>query len=486
MPNYQTPGVYVEEVDAFPPSVVGVATAIPAFIGSTKKAVDADGASLLYKPTRIKNMLEYEAMFGKAKNVPFKVTLHGDVSKKGMTVSAGSAADFNCLVYYSLKHYFLNGGGPCYIVSIRTYGDEPANQASYDKALKALEKVDEVTLLLPTDAVHLDPANYYTIAGMALSQCHKLQDRFTILDVLDEDEGEYFADTYGVEEPAKDGKGIDAFRNNVSTYLDYGAAYYPYLKTTLPYAWDEAEVELDGNLTKAVPDGDPEVVVDVAGKKLADIKEENTEIYNAIKAKLGKQTVLLPPSAAMAGIYARTDNDRGVWKAPAGSSDGAVVGLTGPLKLITNEDQENMNIDSTSGKSINAIRTFTGKGTLVWGARTLMGNDNNWRYINVRRLFIMVEESCKKATEFAVFEPNDAGTWLKIKAMLQSFLFQLWQKGALVGPTPDSAYEVNVGLGVTMTEQDILEGRMNIEVKFAPSRPAEFIVLSFSQLVQKA
>ena len=185
----------------------------------------------------------------------------------------------------------------------------------------------------------------------------------------------------------------------------------------------------------------------------------------------------------MAGIYSQVDGTRGVWKAPANVSVSAV---TGPSVVIDNNLQNALNVDPTSGKSINVIRSFTGKGTLVWGARTLDGNSNEWRYINVRRLFITIEESVQKASAFAVFEPNDATTWLKVKAMIDNYLYGLWQQGALAGPKPESAYYVHVGLGKTMTTQDILEGRMNIEIGIAAVRPAEFIILKFSHKMQEA
>ncbi|MCA9635937.1 MAG: phage tail sheath family protein, partial [Myxococcales bacterium] len=210
---------------------------------------------------------------------------------------------------------------------------------------------------------------------------------------------------------------------------------------------------------------------------LAAIATTNTARYNLIKRRLADQRVILPPSAAIAGIYARTDRERGVWKAPANVGLSAVVG---PTEQVTSDEQERLNVDPGSGKSINAIRAFSGKGTLVWGARTLAGNDNEWRYIPVRRLFLMIEESARKATSFAVFEPNDSNTWLKVKGMLESYLYGLWEQGALQGATPEAAYYVNVGLGKTMTPQDVLEGRMIVEIAAAAVRPAEFIVLRFS------
>jgi len=157
-----------------------------------------------------------------------------------------------------------------------------------------------------------------------------------------------------------------------------------------------------------------------------------------------------------------------------------------PKVLVTNEMQDNLNVDPSTGKSINAIRTFAGKGVLIWGARTLAGNDNEWRYVPVRRLYIFVEESVKKATEFVVFEPNTKLTWVRTKAMIENFLTGLWRDGALAGAKPEDAFFVNVGLGETMTAQDILEGRMNIEIGLAAVRPAEFIILKFSHKLQES
>ena len=216
---------------------------------------------------------------------------------------------------------------------------------------------------------------------------------------------------------------------------------------------------------------------------LESLKAKDNALYGKIKLRMADERVTLPPSPAIAGIYVRVDRDRGVWKAPANVTVASVIS---PLVKISSQDQEILNIDPDAGKSINAIRDFTGKGTLVWGSRTLAGNDNEWRYVPVRRLFITIEESTRKATSFAVFEPNDATTWLKVKAMIESYLYGLWEQGALAGPKPESAYFVNVGLGKTMTTQDILEGRMNVEIGIAAVRPAEFIILRFSHKLQQA
>jgi len=177
------------------------------------------------------------------------------------------------------------------------------------------------------------------------------------------------------------------------------------------------------------------------------------------------------------------DNQRGVWKAPANVS---LATVSKPIIKIDDAQQEDLNVDVIGGKSINAIRSFTGKGTLVWGARTLAGNDNEWRYISVRRFFNMVEESVRNATGWAVFEPNDASTWIRVKAMVENYLTNLWKAGAMAGASSDQAFFVNIGLGTTMSQVDILEGRMNIEIGMAVVRPAEFIVLKFSHKMQES
>jgi uncharacterized protein len=200
-------------------------------------------------------------------------------------------------------------------------------------------------------------------------------------------------------------------------------------------------------------------------------------VYKSILAGISNSMTTMPPSGAIAGVYAMVDRTRGVWKAPAN------VGLNNvlaPAVAFTKPQLDALNVDAVAGKSINAIRYFFGKGTLVFGARTLAGNDNEWRYISVRRFFNMVEESSKKSTEGFVFEPNDSNTWVKVQGMIENFLVTLWREGALQGAKPEHAFYVAVGLGKTMTALDILEGRMIVEIGMAVVRPAEFIILRFS------
>lgn len=208
----------------------------------------------------------------------------------------------------------------------------------------------------------------------------------------------------------------------------------------------------------------------------------NMPLYAEIVAKLAVSMNTVPPSGAIAGIYAKTDATRGVWKSPANVSINGIIGLTDD---INDANQEDMNIHET-GKSINAIRKFTGKGFLVWGGRTLAGNSNDWRYVNVRRLANMIEESVKKACMQFVFEPNVSLTWVSVKGMIDNYLATLWKDGALAGSKTEHAFFVSIGLNETMSAQDILEGRMIVKVGYAPSRPAEFIILEFKQMQQKS
>ena len=457
MVTYKTPNVYVEEISTFPPSVAEVSTAIPAFVGYTEKA-QRGSEDLTNQPTRISSLLDYETLFGKAQATDFEVTPNED------GIASIKTPDLKYLMYYALRIYFDNGGGSCYIVSVGKYGDNGTKTVgNFEAGLSALEKEDEPTLILLTDAVNLGNTDYYGLCQKALEQCNKLKDRFAILDVLPNE--------IGTEQAGTD------FRNSLQVsevdYLKYGAAYYPYLQTSLNYQYTDDSVTIKGETSEAGETND---------SKLTDIKTTNTDLYNKIKTEIAKKRVVLPPSAAVAGVYARVDRDRGVWKAPANVSLASVLA---PTVKITNEEQENLNVDPTAGKSINAIRSFTGKGTLIWGARTLAGNDNEWRYIPVRRLFNLIEESIQKATEFVVFESNNAITWLKVKTLIETYLDGLWRQGALAGATQQEAYFVSVGLGLSMTEQDILEGRMIVEIGIAAVRPAEFIILRFSHKLQQ-
>jgi phage tail sheath protein FI len=486
--SYKTPGVYIEEIAKFPPSVVPVETAIPAFIGYTKNQT-YQGENLSNKPVAISSYLEYEQFFGEAPSITIPeatpITIDADGKVTGGISDpnlGGKAPQFR--LAYALRHFYDNGGGKCYVISIGDYSatDTPGSmETDHTSGLEALAKEDEPTLIVFPDLSGMDmdaasvPTEYHNVLIKALEQCATLGDRFLICDLWD---GHQTGRT-----------GIDNFRNGMGTRnLKYGAAYHPFVRTTLPFNWDEASIWIDQPLIRDT-DGSsianpnpPKVTLTQLQTNEANSATVNTELYAAVRKELDRYTVTLPPAAAIAGIYATVDRTRGVWKAPANISLNSVRSLTVTIDNGLNDD---MNVHTT-GKSINPLRFFTGKGHLVWGARTLAGNDNEWRYVPVRRFFNMAEESIKKATEPFVFEPNDANTWVKVKAMIENFLILQWRAGALAGAKPEDAFYVRVGLGSTMTALDILEGRMNIEIGMAVVRPAEFIILKFSHKMQEA
>jgi phage tail sheath protein FI len=683
--TYKTPGVYIEEIPKFPPSIAAVATAIPAFIGYTEKALK-QGESLVGKPTRIESIAEYVELFGQGPSQEIELYLDADNNFISSGKPDGSSA---WLLYDSLRMFYANGGGNCYIVSVGSYSDTLDKQDFLD-GLAAVESEDEPTILLFPDAVNLEDPGLHDVQVAALSQCKKLMDRVTLCDTISS--GDFGKDVkklrdgiginnlkygaaYGpwintslprtfyyrdltLKRDNKDGdpiaasgltsdsaiqqmlsdvaeaqNAVDALKDaeadgtddttwaakfkklsdaynassataaadlqaplqgmydllalvvadvsdmiaslptvvttspdpavpetkdfilekDITQYLgssalkssafDVLAAHYNYLATTgMPGEAEEGSEEEPENVTIKLFSDNPSSATTDLGKaielldyanaaaflavsktdvtakyaaattprEMADIarnaaaqaassiialfrfaessaaeyeKKFNDALlsgfgtYKSLVSKAIESLNQLPPSGAIAGVYAAVDSDRGVWKAPANVSLNSVVST---VAKISHEQQADYNVDANAGKSINIIRSFTGKGVLVWGARTLAGNDNEWRYVNVRRFFNFVEESVKKATEQFVFEPNDANTWVRIQAMIENFLTVQWRQGALQGIKPEHAFYVSLGLGKTMTSLDILEGRMIIEIGMAAVRPAEFIILRFS------
>jgi phage tail sheath protein FI len=465
-PTY--PGVYIQEISTLPPSIAPLATAVPGFIGYTEKGPKN-------VPTRLSSMVEFQSIFGGAVPQLLDVTL--TTAAVNIAVSFSTSMDPSnelMMLFYHMQMYFGNGGGPCYIISVGHYEDNSFAVTDFtdpNVGIDKAEEADEITLLVVPEAINFTTAGERaSIYNQMLAQCNKLQDRFAILDV---------ADTGDISTDASDFRSNDVNANN----LKYGAAYYPSLNTVLPLIFSDTDITIiatDPDLPDAVEDFDGLTLDFVLAGDPGNSIPADVALYNRIKQAISARQKLYPCST-MAGIYAAVDRDRGVWKAPAnvGVNLVASLGVT-----INDEEQGGLNVDAVSGKSINAIRKFDGRGTLVWGARTLDGNSNEWRYVNVRRLFINVEESCKKASEFVVFEPNDKNTWLRVKGMINNFLYNIWRDGALAGAKPEDAFFVKVGLGETMSPQDILEGRLIVLVAMAAVRPAEFIVLQFEHKLQ--
>lgn len=526
MGQMKTPGVYIVEKNAFPSSVVEVATAVPAFIGYTEKA-DNKGKSLLNKPWRITSMSEFHNYFGFAPEPKFSISkvsndpsVETDFSQHGTDYVLKQSAG-NYLLYYSMLLFFQNGGGPCYVVSVGDYGSgiEPDR---FMKGIELLIKEQEPTMVVMPETVLLSEADSISVQQAALAHCGgKMKNRVAVLDI--------WGGSRDRQDPA--GDCIESFRSALGiNYLDYAAAYYPWVNTTIVQdkdlnfenfdsgskkvlqtllrgevgepssprsaqqlqaidditRWDSKPKDSKAKEAKGEGEAAPEpgAEEDVYAQKdqLAKSLVAMSPLYVSIMGAMKSHLNLLPPAAAMAGIYTMVDNARGVWKAPANVSLSAVVS---PAVNISHDEQEDLNV-TPQGKSINAIRSFIGEGTLVWGARTLDGNSLDWRYINVRRTMIMLEESIRLATKAYVFEPNDANTWVTIKSMIRNFLTGIWKRGGLAGAVPDDAFSVHVGLGETMTAEDILEGILRVTVLVAVSRPAEFIEITFQQQMQKS
>lgn len=517
--NHKTPGIYITEIPVSPQSVSQVATAIPAFIGYTKKAT-INGSDVINKSIRISSLVQYLQYFGGADdNLSANVVLNNDNSIAKVYTTR------NYQMFNAIQMFFNNGGADCYIISIGLYKAREAAELAVIRDFIAafpgdircfdvLRKEDEPTLIVVPDAVMLPEADFNSVMATALKQCAELQDRFTILDVLNGDKERNFQN----DDP------ITKFRNGITSDLNYGAAYYPWLRTSLPFEITYANINIikgnvvtplnqiiTGNaflkqLDKVKSDYDAKVAslyaavqtemgnpADKEDIETTDLQNHmasleqslvaSSAVYANIKAAIKKEGIVVPPCGAIAGVYAAIDRTRGVWKAPANVALNTVIE---PMVNVDNNMQDDLNVDVKEGKSINVIRSFPGKGILVWGARTLSGNDNEWRYINVRRFFIMVEESAKKATQCFVFEPNDANTWVKVRSMLENYLTVLWRQGALAGAKTEHAFFVKCGLGETMTAQDILEGKLVIEIGMAAVRPAEFIILRFCHKTQQS
>lgn len=496
MAAMKTPGVYIVEKNAFPNSVVEVATAVPAFIGYTEKAVNGN-KSLTNKPWRITSMAEYRSYFGGEPSPVFEIQeAEGTepelvLGGKGYKLVQSNPA---YTLYYNMLLFYANGGGPCYIVSVGDYS-AAFDAEKFTAGVETLIKEQEPTMVLVPEAVYLEKAACVSVQQAVLAHCgYKMKNRFAILDVFDGFKSR--------QDP--DGDAVAAFREDIgSNYLAYGAAYYPWLNTSvvseksITYAnvvvaklkeLIEAEVaewkdeNRQAQIMEQIPKMEDAALEQVDKDLLHTILLQNSMTYRSVLKEIRQKVNLLPPGAAMAGLYTMVDNTRGVWKAPANVS---VSNVIAPTVNISHDDQEDLNVP-LSGKAVNAIRTFTGEGVKVWGARTLDGNSLDWRYINVRRTMIFLEESVKNAARAYVFDPNEANTWLNIKSMIENFLRGVWKRGGLAGAVPDDAYSVHVGLGDTMTPEDILEGIMRITVLVAITRPAEFIEITFQQQMQKS
>jgi len=544
MPEYLSPGVYVEEVDRGPKPIEGVGTAMAAFVGFTEKAEyarEVDGElvveDLLNRPQLVTNWTQFVERFGSfvpSVNLP-----------------------------QSVYGYFSNGGSRCYVVSVRTFPKAEgvlmnaqgkpaltvrARQAGVD-GMKLRVRVGNLALPAPAasgkkaasadaeaateaDAPETSGDRGFTLfvekeatAGgwkpletltdvklqttvvqgkkqVVLAYKNNKLPKFIELAVLEaaslekamprEQEQPLAIDKKLLETPvASDFRGDVSERKGVEgleVLDDVTMLVVPDLMTTMPGQ------KLDLDMVKAVQsmmishcermgdrvailDTPPDLTPQEAKRWRMDIAGFDSSYaamyYPWIKVMdAATDTVVkMPASGHVAGLWARSDNTRGVHKAPANE---VLLGAIGLAYQITKGEQDTLN-----PIGVNCVRSFPGRGIRVWGARTL-SSDPAWRYINVRRLFNFVEKSIENGTQWVVFEPNDRKLWARVNRDVSSFLRIVWRDGALFGSSPAEAFYVKVDDELNPPESRDL-GRLIIEIGMAPVKPAEFVIFRISQ-----
>lgn len=475
MATYQTPGVYIEEVELGAKPIAGVGTSVAGFVGTVglskvlpkktelptnsdilkltdlnskfDQALTAETAEkyndlidrvqemneivftiesdikLLDEIKRTKalndlltikeqvNISKEVARFVKYLHKPTLVTSWGDFTSKFGYYT--KTAPYMAPAVFS---FFLNGGTTAFIVTTKDSKDASIKGtdggAGARTGLTALTDVDEVTIVMAPGIISKD------VLSALIAHCEVMQDRIAILDAPEETTSPtaFTAETTGYAQ------------NTISTN-GYATLYTPWYKSAVEY------------------------------------------IDTADNNKLKSQQIFIPPSGAMAGIFSRSDSQRGVHKAPANEQ------VRGALELKVNYNKAEQALLNPEG--INCIRAFAGRGILVWGARTTASNAL-WKYVNVRRLFMFLEESIDEGTQWVVFEPNDEKLWARVKQSISNFLTTQWREGALMGSTPEEAFFVKCDRE-TMTQDDLANGRLICEIGVCPVKPAEFVIFRIAQ-----
>lgn len=584
----KTPGVYITEIDAFGTGIVGVATAIPIFIGYTEFAGDPiTGKPLYNQAVPVSSMMEYAQSFGGAAPAGFAVSIAGNPSPPGSGATSGSGSsgtapaiipDFNAdyndgttvkstgfllnstaipaensnfNLYWALQAFFNNGGSDCFVVSVDSYyltSGSPPTSAPAPGSTPTLNSIDSAKLKAGIDAAGLlrgptmtvvpeacllatsdgetitADSGYGDIVQHMLSQASVLQDRVAIIDppgvtlantkaqlasaqaaLSDQIAPAIASASYGaVYAPAINASIIspdnilytnlasddNGIINNILTTQAmqlYGknasqlASVQGAIGAAFPPSATETGTQYSQNTQDATPPGYP---VQAATQSLSDWQRSldnflltTLPVFKQIETLVAASMNVLPVSGFAAGVWAASDARSGVWNAPANI---ALSSAVSPYYVMTDEEQAGYNVP-VNGQAINIVRAQPSRGNVVWGARTLDGNSNDYRYIQVRRTLIYIEQSIQLALEPYVFAANDSLTWSTVSAAISSFLTDLWQRGGLMGDKPSNAFSVSVGLGSTMTSQDVLDGYMIVAVTLQLIHPAEFIELTFTQ-----
>ena len=487
MGNYKTPGVYVQEIDAYPNSVVGVSTGVPVFVGHTER----HGEAGVPKFGRVTSLDQFEELFGGPQIV--KIGWDGDDDNGVCTLPDTK----RYRLFDAVRMFFDNGGTAAWIASAGDFRTPPTERTLGEIFARNsdLERQQEPSIVVIPDAMALTGAQQAgALYQKALQFCEVQQSMITIADVYRSAEDAAKTDT-------------DIFRDNIGgAALDYGAAYYPWVHTSLyqqgdlspenceQELWDRLKAKLEMNEDfKDLPaeieaalvlDQSDDAAAAVRAKKIKALHRQamNHGEYAQVFEQMRRLMNVQPVAGAVAGLYARNDRSRGYWYAPAGVT-ASITGLAAPTIQVTHDEQKDLNAP-VNGLAINVIRTFPDIGSRVFGARTLDANSLDFRYVNVRRTMIFIEMSIKLALKAFVFEPNTASTQASAKSMVENFLMNQWTAGAITGATAPDAYVVRVGEAAGQTEIDTANGVMKMLVGLRPSRPAEFIELRFTQQVQ--
>ena len=527
MPEYLSPGVYIEEVETGAMPIAGVGTSTAGFLGETERGPT--------DPTLVTSYADFRRVFGGRAQWNF-----GDDPESERSSN----------LTYAVEGFFRNGGTRCYIARIAQ--NDPTNDDDAVAAESALS--NEVTatavgpglwgnnVLLTVEASPLGSERFnlrvrYWYAGIPADAATP-PDNPDEANVPDPDVEELYADL-SLEERSTDYYATSINGSSDLVQVTEGATVIPAPEGPIALreetaGADAGAVGLDdfgGYETEMVtPSGETrikrtgltgfgevdeiaivcapdETVFDGLRQEVVNHCQDAEDRFAVLQANQGQKPgdlsegglpdgtisdrgfaafyypwlrvldpltnveTLVPPGGHVAGLFARTDTERGVHKAPANEQLRGVQGLEHTIRKV---DQDGLN-----PKGINCIRSFRGSGIRVWGARTTSPR-TTWRYVNVRRLFLYLEESIDEGTQWAVFEPNDEKLWARVKQSVSNFLTGAWRDGALMGTTPEEAFYVRCDRS-TMTQTDIDLGRLIVEVGVAPVKPAEFVIFRITQ-----
>ncbi|MDC0744823.1 phage tail sheath family protein [Polyangium mundeleinium] len=499
------PGIYIEELPSTSRTIAAAPTSITVFIGYTHpfKTKQFD------KPVRIFSFADYEREFG---GLYRNVYLDNSVP-------------------YAVQQFFLNGGSDAYVIGLKPqlHPPAPASATAFPKTEASIGTNAVLRALEPTDASSPMTASVSNLVGNVADITISYGSRV-----------EVFRGVKLVKE------GIDAVNSIEVRLADSSlvelveaADYGTYASTSTPVLFQYAVVPDpsattfsdddflpvfgDGQLLDKVDIFNLMVIPGVAHQtvlshaltfcerkqaflivdappnyKVEDIvqdptvldvipKSTNGALYfpylNSLDPLTGS-TIFLPPSGTVAGVFARTDTNRGVWKAPAG--------LETTLRNVSGVVVDGRMTDKQAGvlndNSVNAIRTFPGIGSVVFGARTLVANNlsfQQWKYVSVRRMALFIEQTLYRNLGWAIFEPNDVPLWTALRTSVEAFMLSLFRQGAFQGTKPSEAFLVQCDSSTT-TQADIDLGRVNLIVGFRPLKPAEFVIVKISQLAGQA